>query len=248
MVEIARTLFAIFFITVFILFRPPENAVASEYPEANPLNAFNATESQKIKVSDPLFFSNLVQPLIRVTITLYKNNNGEFSMGFVGVTHSGYRDGDNVTYYFQIVLSRENLGMVAVNVWEPWGDAYGGIVPKKETDFVSNKNIFKELPNEAKLLWISVPFSFIIKEVGENQGFSLFVLYGDRNFNGRISWPVASAKYYSEIQNGQKVFIWAFDGIGVPDSIKWSTKDLRGVFEWGPGMSEPKFVPNDLDI
>lgn len=236
-----------FFSALFTLVFPSSHVVADEYPEANPFNAFNAPISQQIEANSPLFFANLAQPIIRLTITLYANDNDGPSGGFVAVTRSGYRDGSNVTYYFQVSLSSENLGIVTVNVLGPWGNAFSDIVPKKNTDFVFNKNIFTELSYEAKQLWLAIPRSFTIKKVGENQGFVLRTLYGDENFNGFISCPVASVKYYSETQSEQEVFIWAVDGIGIPDLVKWSLRDSKGIFEWRPGYLEPKFVADGID-
>ena len=105
---IDRMFFVIFFSASLALVPSSLTAAVEEYPEANFSNILNAQASQRIEISNPLFFLNLAQPLVRVTLTTYTNDDNRPPTGFVAVTHSGYRDEGNVTYYYQALLLNKN--------------------------------------------------------------------------------------------------------------------------------------------
>ncbi len=247
MYAVAR-FFVILSFIFFATFGFDGKSYAGEYPETNPFNAFNAEESQKIIENTSPFIMNKTGPLVRLTITLYKNEAREPFFGFAALTYGGYDEKGLVTYYYAVEPVPDASTIFAVNVSQSWGIALVGVVPKDQIQTIS-KNIFTEMPDLAKLLWVSPPLRIIAKEKKDGD-IGLFAIQGGGLVSGLISWSTEEVKKYTEIQNAQEVLIYVVNGIGVPDSVEWAVGDpeMNGKYEWKPGYDEPKLVPNDLPI
>lgn len=217
----------------------------SDFPEANVWTALDAPGEQDIW-SRPgnMVLEAMSWPISRVTISIYNDKlskNAEDG-GFLTITHWNDDRNESVTFYYNIRLTPEKRSVLSFAVDTMWENGFLNITPKTARP----ADQFGNMPVPARLLWIMPPvFGHLTKDGGGNY---LSIIAGGPAINGLITLPLTkNVQQFVHSIKGRTLNIWAAEvaGPGI-DSIKWSTGDRKGQFEWKPGMKEPVFQPEKV--
>ncbi|GEM_PF-4771339 len=246
--QMTPTAFLLSLFAVAVAFSVPIFAFGadiSDFPEANVWTALNAPEEQDIwNRPGNLVLKAMSWPISRVTISIYNDELSKNSRdgGFLTITHRSDELNESVTYYYNIRLTPEKRSIVSFSVDMMWENGYLNITPQT----AAPTDQFGNLPVSARLLWVLPPvFGHLTRD--KDDTYYMSIISGGPAVNGLITLPLTKIQQFVHSIKGRTLDIWAAEvaGSGV-DSIKWSTGDRKGQFEWKPGMTEPVFQPEKV--
>lgn len=235
--------FVYLLIFVFVVVAPAF-AQISDWPEANPFTAFNAGNDKRIwDKPGNLVFKAKSWLITRFTLTVYEGARGGVDGGFLTLTHREPESNQQITFYYNIRLDSEAMTQVRDAVLSfdlrMWEDGFSNITPATPIrDGDESAKFLKELPTEARLLWVLPP---IEGHLTQKEGkYFLSLIAGGPRLNGLITLPLLNVQKFTDIQNERRVKITAAQ-VGLP-TIKWSGGE-SGYYEFKPGLKEPIYKP-----